>query len=89
MAKKKRQKSEKQTPKKPQVPDTNEPWLSKRTGLIVISVISIAFASYMIWQLRPVLGLSEALLWGLGYGAAIWGVFALALAFNRWVRRRK
>lgn len=89
MSKKTRQKNKKQTPKKSQAPATNEPWLSKRTGLIVISMISIALALFMIWQLQPVLGLGEALLWGLGFGVAIWGVFALALAFNRWVRGRK
>lgn len=74
--------------KKP-VPVTNEPWLSQRTGRIVIIVVSLALVAFMTYQLTPPLGFGEALLWGIGFGAAIWGVFLLSYAFNRWMRRRK
>ncbi|NLF64607.1 MAG: hypothetical protein GX579_08380 [Chloroflexi bacterium] len=73
---------------KPPVPQTNEPWLSKRTGLGIMIVFTLAFAAFIAYQLEPSLGLLEAILWGLGFGAATWGVFGLALAFNRFVRRR-
>jgi hypothetical protein len=74
--------------KKP-VPVTNEPWLSQRTGRIVMIVISLALVVFTTVQLREPLGLGEALLWGLGFGVAIWGIFLLSYAFNRWMRRRR
>ncbi len=87
MANKSNQKK-RQKEKKP-VPVTNDPWLSQRTGRIIMIVGSLALAIFMTYQLAPALGLGEALLWGLGFGVAIWGVFFLSYAFNRWVRRRK
>ena len=73
---------------KPPVPQTNEPWLSTRTGLIVMVLLTLGLAAFIANQLRPVMALWEAILWGLGFGVATWGVFGLALAFNRFVRRR-
>lgn len=66
----------------------NDPWLSKRTGLIVMTLMSLALAIYIIWQLYPVLGM-EAFLWGLGFGLSTWIVFALFYVFNTWVRGRR
>lgn len=95
MAKKKRPQPKRQTAgqqpekkEKPPVPRTNEPWLSKRTGLAIMILFTLAFAAFIAWQLEPGLGLGEAILWGLGFAAATWAIFGLALTFNRFVRRR-
>lgn len=72
--------------KKP-VPQTNDPWLSKRTGFLIVGFVSLILIGLITWQLESALGLGEALLWGVGFGIAIWAVFFLAYSFNRWVRR--
>lgn len=64
------------------------PWLSTATGLRGMSVLSLVLAAFIVWQLYPSEGLLGSLLWGLGFGIAIWAVFTLSLAFNNWVRRR-
>ncbi|MFN2224531.1 MAG: hypothetical protein PVH65_11655 [Chloroflexota bacterium] len=89
MAKKSDRKKRQQEKEKKPVPVTNQPWLSQRTGRIIMIVVSIALVIFMTVQLRPALGLGEALLWGIGFGVAIWGVFLLSYVFNRWMRRRK
>jgi hypothetical protein len=72
-----------------EVPNLNEPWLSKRTGLIIMAVLSLGIAAFMAWNLEPSEGLFRAVLWGLGFAAAIWGIFGLSFAFNTWMRRRR
>lgn len=84
-AQKKRQKNKKEAQKRP----TSEPWLSQTTGLRAIGVLSLLLFAFMVWQLWPSEGPLRAILWGLGFAAAIWGVFFLSLAFNRWVRGNK
>jgi hypothetical protein len=69
--------------------DFNEPWLQQRTGLIFMAVLSLGLGGFIAWQLVPAEGVFRAILWGLGFGAALWGVFGLSLAFNTWVRRRR
>ena len=64
-----------------------EPWLEQKSGLMMIGMLSAAFAIFMIWQLYPSEGWLSAILWGLGSAAAIWGVFLLAFGFNKLVRR--
>jgi hypothetical protein len=66
---------------------SNEPWLSQRTGRIIMIIGSLALVAYMTYQLEPPLGLAEALLWGLGFGLAMWTVFIIAYFFNKWLRR--
>ena len=66
---------------------TTGPWLSRRTGLFVIGALSLGMAAFTAWQLYPTEGLGGSLLWGIGFGVALWLVFFLSLAFNRWVRR--
>ncbi len=66
-----------------------DPWISMRTGIIVISLISIGMAVLTAWSIIPALGWREGLLWGLGSGAAIWGVFMIALLFNWYVRGKR
>jgi multisubunit Na+/H+ antiporter MnhB subunit len=85
---KKRRKKRKQAQESQWAPGT-EPWLSKKTGYIVMGLVSLALAIFVTWTLSPGLGLGVALIWGLGFGIAMWGVFALALGFNRWIRGRR
>lgn len=89
MAKKSQRKS-KQSPDKQEdaKPLTNEPWLSKRTGLIAMVILSIILIGFMVWQLYPGMGL-ESILWGLGFAASIWVVFGIFYLFNTFVRGRR
>lgn len=90
MAKRKKRRLAQQTKSDREQPlRSNEPWLSRRTGLTVMVLFSLAFAAFVVWQLAPSEGAGRAILWGLGFGLGIWAVFGLALAFNTWVRRRR
>ena len=73
---------------KPEVPTRNGPWLSKRTGLIIIAAASLGLAGYVFWQLLPSEGMIGALLWGLGAGASIWAIFGFSYLFNVQLRGR-
>jgi Zn-dependent protease with chaperone function len=86
MAKKKRNNRPKKTDQ-PTAPPRNEPWISMRGGVQGIFVLSIVLTLFMGWQLEPDLGWGQGLLTGAGFGVAIWVVFGVMLAFNRWVRR--
>ena len=67
--------------------NSNGPWLQMRTGLIIICIISIAIGVFMGWTIYQIdQNLQEGILWGLGFGGAIWGIFVIALLFNRFVR---
>ena len=65
----------------------NEPWLAKRSGVMMMGVLSVGFALFMIWQLYPTEGVGRSILWGLGSGVALWLIFFLGLGFNKLVRR--
>ena len=81
-------KRQKKTPKNETPAPISEPWIEKKTGLNVILALSIGMAVFVIWQLFPVIGW-ESVLWGLGFAAAIWGIFAITYFFNIWVRGRR
>lgn len=81
-------KRQKKTPKQKTPVPAAEPWIEKKTGLGIILALSIGMAVFVIWQLFPVIGW-ESVLWGLGFGAAIWGVFAITYYFNVWIRGRR
>lgn len=66
-----------------------DPWLSMRTGIIVISLVSTGMAVFTAWSIIPALGWREGILWGLGAGVAVWGVFMIALLFNWFVRGKR
>jgi len=65
------------------------PWMSMRTGLIVIAILSIGMSVLIAWNAVQTQGLVNGILWGLAYGLGIWGVFAIALLFNRFVRGKR
>ena len=64
-----------------------EPWISMRRGLIVITITSIVMAVLTAWEVIPVKGWMEGILWGLLFGALIWVIFFGMIFFNRLIRR--
>ncbi|GAB4573821.1 MAG: hypothetical protein Kow0077_17390 [Anaerolineae bacterium] len=66
---------------------SKEPWISQRSGLIVIAVVSLGLGAYMTWQLEPTQGLGNALLWGLGAAVSIWLIFLGSYLLNTFLRR--
>ena len=73
--------------KTPEVTPQYGPWISMRTGLIVIAITSIFMAvltTVQVWDTKPHL---EAVFWGIVFGALIWAVFFGMLFFNRLLGR--
>ena len=68
-------------------PAFNDPWISKRSGIIVLIVISVALLIFLGYNFIPALGLFEGLLWTLGFVASIWIVFGGFYAFNKYIRK--
>lgn len=64
----------------------NEAWISMRTGIIVMAVVSIGMGGLTAWSAIQTQGAVKGILWGLGFGAAVWVVFVIALLFNRVLR---
>ncbi len=67
----------------------SKPWISMRTGLIVLAIVSIGMSILTAYQAIPVKGVWEGILWGLFFGGAIWLIFLGYLLFNRLVRGRR
>ena len=67
---------------------SDDPWLSWRTGMLTNTVISLALAIFVIWQIYPVGGLGQALLWGVGAGLSIWLIFIISYLINKRLRPR-
>lgn len=80
--KKKKEQEAKELP-----PEFNEPWIAKRTGYLIITLMSLGFTIFIAWQLWPTEGWT-GILWGLGIGASLWAVFLLSMGFNKFVRGR-
>jgi hypothetical protein len=87
MANKKHPKKKKEQEPKKDVPEFNEPWLAKRTGLTIMTLMSLGFTIFIAWQLWPTERWT-GILWGLGIGASLWAVFLLSFGFNKLVRRQ-
>lgn len=68
-------------------PERNEPWIAKRTGFLIITLMSLGFTIFVSWQLYPTEGF-KGLLWGAGIGLSLWVIFLLSLGFNKLVRRQ-
>ena len=67
----------------------DDPWISMRTGMIVITVTSVLMAILMAWSAIPTKGIFQGLLWGIGAGIGVWLVFGLAFLFNILVRGKR
>jgi hypothetical protein len=89
MAKLSRRQRKKEQKKQDQETDPTSPWLAMRTGLTIVTILSIGMAIFVAWTVIPATSTVEGILWGLGFGAGIWFVFVLAFAFNRFVRGKR
>ncbi len=73
---------------KNQQQDLTSPWISMRTGVRVIAVVSIVMAvltAIQAYQLDK--SLLESIFWGVVFGGLIWAVFYGYIWFNRFIRR--
>ena len=85
MSKNKKTSSDKQSNQKgkPEI----EPWISMRSGLIIIAIASLGMAVLTAIQTVPALGWVEGLLWSTLFGALIWIIFFGMNFINRLLRR--
>lgn len=84
-------KTKKNHPKRVETPqqDLAAPWISMRTGLIVMTITSLVMAALTAWQVIPERGWLEGLLWGLLFGGLVWVIFLGNLLLNRFLRRKQ
>jgi hypothetical protein len=78
-------------PKKSALPDkqpaASQAWLSMRTGLIALGIVSLAMTAWAAYVFIPSIGLWEGLLWAIITGGSLWLVFLIYFLFHRFVRR--
>lgn len=67
----------------------NQSWLSMRTGLIIMTILSLGFAGFVAWNYYESAGIFKAILIGLMFGGILWAIFVGNLYFNRFLRRKK
>lgn len=65
----------------------NQPWISMRRGLIIMTITSIAMAVLTAWQVIPSKGWLEGILWGLLFGGMVWAIFFGNILINKFLRR--
>ena len=70
-------------------PALNQSWLSMRTGLIIMTIVSLGFAGFVAWNYYESSGIFKAILIGLMFGGILWAIFVGNLYFNRFLRRKK
>ena len=58
-----------------------------RSGLIIMAITSVAMAVLTAWQVIPLKGWVEGILWGLLFGALIWAIFFGNILINRFLRK--
>lgn len=66
---------------------TAQPWMSMRKGLIIIAITSVVMAVLTAWQVIPLKGWLEGILWGLLFGVLIWAIFFGNILINRFLRK--
>ena len=64
-----------------------EPWISMRSGIIIIAITSIGMTVLTALQAVPAMGWGEGLLWSILFGAAIWVIFFGMIFINRFFGR--
>jgi hypothetical protein len=79
--------AKKQPASKSDLGDLTKPWISMRSGLILIAIASVAMAVLTAWQVVPTKGLWEGILWGLLFGGLIWVIFFGNLLITKFFRR--
>ncbi len=64
-----------------------QPWIPMKAGRRIIWAVSIALAIFIAWQVTPVKGLAQGILWGLIFGGMIWLIFEGYYHLSRLLRR--
>ncbi|MBN2117724.1 MAG: hypothetical protein JW730_14205 [Anaerolineales bacterium] len=85
MSKDKKKSSDKQSNQENKL--RKEPWISMRSGIIIIAITSIAMTVLTAIQAIPALGWVEGLFWSVLFGALIWIIFFGMNFINRFLRR--
>lgn len=67
----------------------NQPWISMRSGVRIIAVTSVIMAVLTSWQVVPVKGWVQGILWGLFFGAMIWAIFFGNLFISKLLRKKR
>lgn len=80
-------KEEKKSGKKQEAQPIPGAWIKMRTGILLISVLSLAMAVLTAWQAVPLKGWLEGILWGVFFGGSIWVIFLVFLLYGRLFRR--
>ncbi len=62
-------------------------WIPMKTGLVVISLVSVLMAVLTAWSAIPDKGWGLGILYGVLFGALIWVVFYVSQAVFRWLKR--
>ena len=85
---KKEKKNKEKKPKNTNKEQTSgrTPWISIKSGLWVIAVVSIAMAVLVGYEVIPSKGWYQGILYGLLFGAMIWAVFLIMQIFFRLIK---
>jgi fatty acid desaturase len=75
--------------KKPSTDQTQgrTPWISMKTGLRAIAIVSILMAGLVAYIIIPNGGWVQGILYGLLFGASIWAVFLIMHIFFRLINK--
>ena len=75
-----------QQPKK----NINDPWISMRNGIIIMTIVSIGLVAYITYQAlqNPANSFAQSLQGGLVMGGMLWVIFVGLLLANRYIFRR-
>lgn len=74
-------------PTKQKENSASQPWMSMRTGMILMGIVSLGMAALTAYNAIPSVGIWEGILWGLVFGGSLWLIFLIALLFHRLMRR--
>lgn len=74
-------------PKKKNANQSGQGWISMRTGMIAISIVSLGMFAWTAYQFIPALGIWEGILWAIIAGGSLWLIFLVMLLFHRFMRR--
>jgi len=67
----------------------SDPWMGMRTGMIIMTIISIGMAILTAYTAAPAIGWGEAIFLGVIFGFGVWLVFGIFYYFNLFVRKKK
>jgi len=89
VGKKSEKKERKREAESKQMELLSKPWISMRSGIIILAVVSLGMSILTASAAIPAKGVLEGIIWGLFFGGSVWLVFLAALLFNRFVRGKR